>query len=73
MIGDCQPINREYLVEYIGGRQVSVETERAGHAEAAAHFAARLRRDAQRSAVVLRDIDALYVLVLGFWLLAIGF
>lgn len=51
----------EYLVENLGSRQVPVEAQSARHAEFTAHLTACLRRDAERGAVGVGDIDGLDV------------
>ncbi len=48
------------LPDDLAGRQVAVEALLAGRAERAVERAACLRRDAQRAAVVLGDVDRLH-------------
>lgn len=53
--------DRENLVDDTRSREIAVETLSSRHAKTAAHLAARLRRNAERSAVTVRDIDRLHV------------
>ncbi len=63
--GGCHPVIDERAVRVpqlahdLGGRQVAVEALPAGGAERAVERAARLRRHAQRPAVVLGDVHGL--------------
>ena len=48
-------LDKPQLGQDLGGAEVAAEALMAGGAKAAAHRAARLRRHAQRGAIVLRD------------------
>ena len=52
--------NAENLVDYLRGCKIRLEAEFTRGAEIAVHLAARLRRDAKRGTVVIRNIDRLY-------------
>ena len=58
-VGDERAVRVPELADDLGRGQVAVETLLAGRAERAVERAARLRRDAQRPAVVFRDVDGL--------------
>ena len=58
-VGEQRAVRVPELADDLGGRQVAVEALLAGRAERAVERAARLRRDAQRAAVVLRNVDRL--------------
>ena len=53
--------SKEYLIEDVCGTEMAVETERTGHAETATHLASCLRGHAERSAIVIGDIDRFYI------------
>ena len=58
-VGKQRAVGVPELADDLAGRQVAVEALLAGRAERAVERAAGLRRDAQRAAVVFRDVDGL--------------
>ena len=58
-VGEQRAVGVPQLADDLAGREVAVEALLAGRAERAVERAARLRRDAQRAAVVLGDVDRL--------------
>ena len=58
-VGEQRTVRVPELPDDLGRRQIAVEALLAGGAERAVERATRLRRDAQRAAVVLGDVDHL--------------